>query len=586
MAGLFSHPSYGLYKRLLREYVAPYKRTLYIGGFFMLLMAVTTALQPYYLKPIVDKIFTNHDVNALYIYPPLLIVAAFFAAIGDYGQSLALKYVGQKVVSDMQSDLFAHLMHADITMFHEQSSGRLISRMTNDIMLMRRSVSEIVTGIIKETATALFLLTMMFWESFELSLIAFGIIIFAILPISRLGRRMRKVTDTTQAQLADFTSQLDDTFQGVRMVKAYAREDFEVKRTRDTIKKMFKVYYKTARIESAPSPIMGFVSGIAGALVVWYAGYHAIHSQFTTGDFTRFFAAMLLVYRPVKIIAGLNTQLQAGMAAAHRFYTVLDTPPTIADKADAKALTVTSGTIDFNAVSFHYATGSGGVSGLSFTAPAGKMVALVGASGAGKTTIMNLLLRFYDVNAGTITIDGTDVRDITINSLRSNLALVSQDIVLFNDSVRANIAYGMLDATDEQIIEAAKKAHAHEFISELPEAYHTQIGPSGVKLSGGQRQRISIARAILKNAPILLLDEATSALDTASERAVQEALTTLMQNRTTLVIAHRLTTIQDADIILVLEGGKIQAQGTHADLLAMSDTYRNMHALYHQQSDA
>ena len=369
-------------------------------------------------------------------------------------------------------------------------------------------------------------------------------------------------------------------------VKKGEVHDAVIVRTRQTIRQMFKVYYRTARIESAPSPIMGFISGIAGALVVWYAGYKAIHSHFTTGDFTRFFAAMLLVYRPVKIIAGLNTQLQAGMAAAARFFNVIDTEPTIADRADASTLTVAEGTIAFDNVSFHYSAGGAGVSGLSFTAPAGKTVALVGASGAGKTTIMNLLLRFYDVQAGTITIDGTDIRDATIKSLRNNLALVSQDIVLFNDSVRANIAYGLLDATDEQIIEAAKKAHAHEFIATLPEGYDTQIGPAGVKLSGGQRQRISIARAILKNAPILLLDEATSALDTASERAVQEALTVLMKNRTTFVIAHRLTTIQDADIILVLEGGKIQAQGTHADLLAMSDIYRNMHALYHQQVDA
>ncbi len=582
---IFSHPSYGLYKRLLREYVAPYRNTLLLGGVFMFIMAITTAAQPYLLKPIVDKIFTNHDANALLIYPPLLIVAAFFSSVADYVQTVALKYVGQRVVSDMQSDLFAHLMHADITMFHDQTSGRLISRMTNDIILMRRSVSEIVTGLIKETTTAAFLLIMMFWESPGLSLVGFGIIVFAVLPISRLGRRMRKAADATQSQLADFTSQLDDTFQGVRMVKAYAREDFEVARTRETIRKMFKIYYRTARIESAPSPIMGLVSGVSGALVVWYAGYEAIHAHFTTGDFTRFFAAMILVYRPIKIIAGLNTQLQGAMAAAHRFYSAMDSKPTIADTPTAKPLTVTSGTIDFRNVSFHYPTSNGGVSGLSFQAPAGKTVALVGASGAGKTTIMNLLLRFYEVQAGTITIDGTDIREATINSLRSNLALVSQDIVLFNDSVQANIAYGLIGATDEQIIEAAKKAHAHEFISALPEGYATQIGPSGVKLSGGQRQRISIARAILKNAPILLLDEATSALDTASERAVQEALTSLMKNRTTLVIAHRLTTIQDADIILVLEGGKIQAEGTHADLLAMSETYRHMHALYHQQGD-
>lgn len=583
---IFSHPSYTLYRRLLREYVMPYRSKLMLGGFFMLLMAITSVAPPYLLKPIVDKIFIGHDASSLLIYPLLLILAGFFSAVGDYGQSLALKYVGQKVVSDMQGDLFDHLMHSDIGLFHEQSSGRLISRMTNDIMLMRRSVSEIVTGLIKESCTAIFLLAMMFWESIGLSLIAFGVIIFAVLPITRLGRRMRKVTDATQAQLADFTAQLDDTFQGVRMVKAYAREEYESERSRNTIRQLFKLYYRTARIESAPSPILGFISSISGALVVWYAGYEAIHAQFTAGDFTRFFAAMLLAYRPIKIIAGLNTQLQSGMAAAGRFYAMLDTKPEIANAARATALNVTRGEIRFNDVSFCYPAGSGGVRNVSFTVPAGKTVALVGASGSGKTTLMNLLLRFYDTSSGAITVDGQNLRDVTIASLRGAMALVSQEVVLFNDSVRANIAYGKLDATQDEIIAAAKKANAHEFITQLAQGYDTMIGPAGVKLSGGQRQRISIARAMLKNAPILLLDEATSALDTASERAVQEALSGLMQQRTTLVIAHRLTTIQDADLILVLEAGRIVAQGSHRELLEKSDAYRHMHQLYHQQEEA
>ncbi len=583
---LFHGTSAQLYKRVLNQYVWQYRRILVLGCVGMLMMAIGTALQAWLMKPVVDEIFTNHNQFALIFYPALLILIALFAAIGDYGQSLALKYVGQKVVSDMQTDLFAHLMHADITLFHDQSSGRLISRMTNDIMLMRRSVSEVITGLIKECCTAIFLLALMFWQSVGLSLIAFGVIIFAVLPIARLGRRMRKVTDESQSQLADFTSQLDDTFQGVRMVKAYAREDFESERARKNIRQMFKTYYRAARIESAPSPIMAFISGLAGALVIWYAGYEAQHTVFTAGDFLSFFTAMLLVYRPIKIIAGLNTQLQGGMAAAQRFYSVLDAKPEIMDRADARTLAVPQGRIDFQHVSFHYATGSGGVSDLSFTVPAGKTVALVGASGAGKTTLMNLLLRFYDVQNGAITIDGQDVRDVTIRSLRSNLALVSQDIVLFNDTVRANIAYGLLDASDEAIIEAAQKAHAHEFILQLEQGYDTPIGPAGVKLSGGQRQRISIARAMLKNAPILLLDEATSALDTASERAVQEALHGLMQQRTTLVIAHRLTTIADADLILVLDHGRIQAQGTHEELLASSETYRHMHRLYHHEGEA
>lgn len=583
MARLFQGPSAQLYKRLLREYVWQYRRILVFGGFCMLMMAGGTAAQPYLLQYVVDDIFVQHDSFALLVLPIALIVISLVSSLGDYGQSLCMKYVGQKVVSDMQGDLFDHLMHTDLSVFHEQSSGRLISRLTNDIMLMRRSVSEVITGMVKEVCTAIALLTIMFWQSVGLSIIAFGLIFFAVLPIARLGRRMRKVTNATQSQLADFTSQLDDTFQGARMVKAYAREDFESQRARKNISELFRLYYRAARIESAPSPIMAFISGVAMAGVIWYGGLQAQHNALTVGEFSSFLAAMLLAYRPIKIIAGLNTQLQGGIAAAVRFYAVLDAKPEISDAPDTAPLQVQQGSITFRDVAFHYAAGSGGVEGLNFTVPAGKTVALVGSSGAGKTTIINLLLRFYDVQQGAIAIDSQDIRQVTIRSLRESIALVSQEIVLFNDSVRANIAYGRLDATEEDIITAAKKAHAHEFIANLPQGYDTQIGPAGVKLSGGQRQRISIARALLKNAPILLLDEATSALDTASERAVQEALTTLMQHRTTLVIAHRLTTIQDADLILVLEKGNIVASGTHQELLAESPAYRHMHQLYHQQ---
>lgn len=583
---LFSNPSFALYRRLLVTYVKRYRRVLILGGICMLVVAGGTAAQAYLMQPVLDNIFVNKNATYLYLLPLALIIIAIFNAAGDYGQSIALKYVGQKVVSDMQADLFSHLMHADIQLFHDQSSGRLISRLTNDIMLMRRSVSEIITGLIKECCTAVFLFMLMLWQSASLSLIAAGILIFAVFPIARLGRRMRTVADGTQSELADFTSQLDDTFQGVRMVKAYAREDFESTRAANTIRQLFKLYYRGSRVQSAPSPIMSLLSGFAVAGVIWFGGYKVLNNSLTPGQFFSFLTAMLLVYRPVKIIAGLNTQLQEGMAAAARFFAILDTKPTIADRPNAAPLTVTKGEIRFDHVTFQYQEGSGGVSDVSFTVPSGKTVALVGSSGAGKTTIMNLLLRFYEVQQGTITIDDADIRDVTIRSLRNALALVSQEIVLFNDSVRANIAYGKLDATEDEIIEAAKQAHAHEFILALPQGYDTPIGPAGIKLSGGQRQRISIARAMLKNAPILLLDEATSALDTASERAVQEALSGLMKHRTTLVIAHRLTTIQDADLILVLEHGKIVAQGTHRQLLEESEAYRHMHQLYHQQEGA
>lgn len=583
---LLKNPSALLYRRLIREYVMRYRRTLLLGGFCMLLTAGAAASQAYLMQPVLDDIFVNKNASYLMLLPLVLILTAFIGAVGDYGQSLALKYVGQRIISDMQGDLFDHLMHADIQLFHDQSSGRLISRLTNDIMAMRQSVSEVIVSLIKESCTAALLLGVMIWQSASMSVIAAGILLFAVLPVASLGRRMRKVAHDTQVQLGNFTAQLDDTFQGVRMVKAYGREGFESTRARQTIRQLFKLFYKASRVQSAASPIMGLLSGCAVAAIIWFGGSKVLHNTLTPGQFFSFLTAMLMVYRPVKIIANLNSKLQEGMAAAERFYAVMDAKPSIADRAGATALHVTTGALAFEQVSFHYGEGSGGVSDLSFTVPAGKTVALVGSSGAGKTTIINLLLRFYDVARGRITIDGIDIRDVTLHSLRSALALVSQDIVLFNDSVRANIAYGLLDASDDAVMEAAKKANAHEFIAALPEGYDTQIGPSGVKLSGGQRQRISIARAILKNAPILLLDEATSALDTASERAVQDALNSLMQHRTTLVIAHRLTTIQDADLILVLDGGNIVAKGTHAELLESSAAYRTMHQLYHSQGNA
>ena len=584
MIGFIRSPSFQLYKRLLRTYVSRYKNVLIIGCICMLVGATATASQAYMVKPLLDRIFIEH--NRFYLmWLPIAVVAVYIIdSVADYSQSIALKYVGQRVVSDMQGDLFSHLMHSDISLFHDQTTGRLISRLTNDIMLMRQSVSQVITNIIKEGTTLVFLIALMFMQSFSMSLIGFGVLVFAVLPIVRLGKRMRKVADSTQSQLADFTSQLDDTFQGIRVVKAFGREDFESARARKTIRELFKLYYRAARTQSLSSPMMNMLSGFAIAGIIWYGGFKVLHDETTPGAFFSFMTSMIMVYRPVKAVAGLNTQLQEGMAAAARFFNVMDTKPSIADAPNAKPLAISSGEIEFKNVTFYYHYGSGGVENLSFTVPAGKTIALVGSSGSGKSTVMNLLLRFYDIQAGSITVDGQSISDVTLASLRGNLALVSQDIVLFNDTVRANIAYGKLDATDDEIIAAAKKAHAHEFIAAMPQSYDTPIGPHGVKLSGGQRQRLSIARAVLKNAPILLLDEATSALDNASERAVQDALTELMRDRTTLVIAHRLSTIQDADTILVLDGGRICDAGTHAELLETSPIYRQMQQIHQTMS--
>ncbi|MBN8544203.1 MAG: ABC transporter ATP-binding protein [Alphaproteobacteria bacterium] len=561
----------------------PYRKRLLIAAGCMVLVAGATAAQAYMVKPVLDDIFVNKDADKLLILPFIILLIAFAGALGDYGQSLQLRYVGQKVVTDMQGALFAHLIRADITTFHDQTSGRLISRMTNDIMLMRLSVSNVLTGFIKEAMTALFLVGLMFWQSWQMALFTFFILLFGVLPTVRLGRRMRKITDATQSKFADFTSQLDDTFQGVRAVKAYGREEFETHRVRNMLSELFRLYFKASRVQAASGPIMNLIGAIAIAGVVWYGGFEVIRERTTAGEFFSFLTAMMMAYRPVKVLSSLNTQLQEGMAAAQRYFDVMDTANTITQSPHAAPLAIAKGEVVLQNVSFAYGTGKGGVEQVSFIVPAGKTVALVGPSGGGKTTLMNLLLRFYDAQSGHITIDGQNIKDVTIASLRNAFALVSQDIVLFDDTVRGNIAYGKLDASEAEIIEAAKKAHADAFIRELPQGYDTPIGPHGVKLSGGQRQRLSIARAILKNAPILLLDEATSALDNTSERLVQDALAELMQHRTTLVIAHRLSTIHHADQIVVLDKGRIVASGTHQSLIAEGGLYHDLYQLQFAQ---
>lgn len=576
--------SAALVTRIVRDHLRHHLGKVGLAVLCMIIVAGTTATMAWLMQPVLDQIFLKKDRSMLAIVPFALVAVSLAGGAANYFQTVLMRRVGQRIVADLQIALFDHMMHADLALFHDQASGRIISRFTNDIQSMRIAVSTALTGTAKELLTLLFLIGVMIYQSWELSLIAAALFPVAIHPVMRLSKRMRKIADGTQRELGEFTAQLDETFTGVRVVKAYRREDYEVARARATVENLFRLYMKASRVQAAASPMMEALGGIAIAAVIAYGGSQVISGQTTPGAFFSFMTAMLMVYRPLRAIAGLNTNMQEGLAAADRLFAVLDERPEIRDLPGAAPLTVSDGALRFERITFSYGAEAPALREVSLEVPAGRMAALVGPSGSGKSTLMNLLLRFYDVQEGRILIDGQDIRTATLESLRRSVGLVSQDIMLFDDTAAANIAYGREGATREEIVEAAKAADAHEFISDLPEGYDTRIGPSGVRLSGGQRQRIAIARAMLKNAPILLLDEATSALDTQSERSVQKALTELMQHRTTLVIAHRLSTIRHADIIYVMEKGRIVEQGTHEHLLAKGGLYASLYRTQFEES--
>ena len=568
-----------LLSRLVRNHVRPYFGRLGLAMVCMAIGAGATAGLAQLMEPVLDRVFIDKDQSILVLITLAVLVISLLKGLASYFEGVLMGYVGQRIIADLQTKLFAHLIRFDLAFFHDAGSGRLISRFTNDINAMRNAVSQVLTGLIKDALTLVFLLAVMFEKDWKLALIAFVVFPAAIYPIARIGRRMRKLSTDVLGEAGRFTARLNEAFQGARHVKAYNREGFETERTASVIENMFRIVYKSYRVRALSSPIMETLGGIAVAAIIFYGGWQVIGGSLTPGAFFSFVTALLLAYKPMKSLANLNTNLQEGLAASQRLFHVLDMEPTIKDGPEAAALAVSGGAVALDGVSFAYHENAPALSDVSLAIPAGEMVALVGPSGAGKSTILNLIPRFYDVSAGTIRIDGQDVRDVTLESLRDALALVSQESVLFDDSVRANIAYGRAGASDADIEAAAQGAAAHDFITRLPDGYDTMIGEGGVKLSGGQRQRLSIARAILKNAPILLLDEATSELDSESERKVQQALAELMRERTTLVIAHRLSTVIGADRIYTIEQGQIVESGSHPELLAKNGAYARLYAL-------
>lgn len=563
----------------MREHVRRHVGRLILALVCMAIAAAATAAYAWLMEPVLNEVFLNKDRAMLEVLSVAVIAIFLVKGAATYGQVVLMNTMGQRIIADIQMRMFAHLMRADLAFFHDNATGNLISRFTNDVNLLRTAVSTALTGFGRDSLAVAFLVGVMFYQEWLLALVACFAFPLAIFPIVVIGRRMRRVSTRVQTEMGRLTTLLSETFQGARHVKAYGMEAYETGRAAALVENLFRLVSRGLRVRAASTPIMETLGGFAIAAVILYGGYKVIAGATTAGAFFSFITALLLAYRPMKALANLNANLQEGLAAAQRVFALLDTEPEITDRPGAPALTVPEGTIRFEGVSFAYAPDTPALHDVSLTIPAGKTVALVGPSGAGKSTILNLIPRFHDVDEGAITIDGQDVKDVTLASLRGQIGLVSQETSLFNDTVRANIAYGKPGASDEEVSAAARAAAAHEFIARLPKGYDSVVGEHGVRLSGGERQRLSIARAMVKNAPILLLDEATSSLDSESERMVQAALARLVKGRTTLVIAHRLSTVMQADLIYVVERGRVVESGNHAELLAKPGAYARFYAL-------
>ena len=572
-------PTRLLARRIWRDYVRHHRGKILVSMLFMVAIAAATGGQARLIEPALDRVLVTGDAQLVWMIPLAFFAISVLKGFASYGQSVLMQQVGLRVVTTLQSQMFDRIVAADLAFMQSDATGKLISRFTNDVNYLRNAVIKTVTGSVRDLLTVIVLVGVMFYTHWVMAMLAFVVFPLSLWPIIYIGRRLRRIAANTQNELGVLTALLDDVFKGARQVKAYGMEAHERRRADAMFESIYRFVLKSAVVRARSYPIMESLGGLAIASVLCYGGYQVLSGETTVGKLIAFLTALVMAYQPVRGLAAMNASLQEGLAAAQRIFDMIDHRPSIVDAPDAAPLKVDRGIVRLDGVHFAYGGDNPALRGVTIDIPAGATAALVGPSGAGKSTVLNLLLRFHDVSAGSITIDGQDIREVSIQSLRRSIALVSQEIGLFDISVRNNIAYGDPQADDAAIVAAAKAAAAHDFITELPQGYDTRIGERGMRLSGGQRQRLSIARAMLRDAPILLLDEATSALDTQSEQQVRAALKRLMANRTTLVIAHRLSTIADADIIYVMDNGQVAEQGANAELLARDGLYARLSRL-------
>lgn len=567
-----------LYRRLLR-YLRPYVWPYFVLAVFcMILFSGTNGVMPFLIRHIFDDVFTAKDRAMLQLLPVVIIGVFLLRGFVSFGSTYLTEYVGQRIIADLRRELNEHIQRLPLSFFHRTPTGTIVSRVTNDVALVRSALTDAVAAILKDASSLVILVGVAFYQDWLLALIAFVVFPASVLPVLRLSKRLRQVAWRGQVTMGQLTALLQETIQGNRVVKAFGMEEYEQQRFNAENERLFRLAMKSTRIRAFTTPMLEILAAFGIAGVVWYGGYSVIVGGRTQGAFLAFLTALFLLYEPFKGLARTNTVVQQALGAAQRVTELLDTPGEVADRPNARELTGIREGVRFERVSFRYEK-DWVLRDVDMELRCGEVVALVGMSGAGKSTLADLIPRFYDVTEGAIYIDGVDIRDYSLASLRRQIAVVTQHTFLFNDTVRNNIAYGSSDTDIERVVAAARAANAHEFIERLPQGYDTVVGELGVRLSGGQRQRIAIARALLKNAPLLILDEATSALDSESERLVQDALERLIENRTTLVIAHRLSTVRRADRIYVLANGRIVEEGTHEQLLALNAEYRKLYDL-------